>query len=117
MASVTSSLGCTFPQPVDNNGSHVVLQLGIEVCHTVCGLLGLLMSGATTTVGRVDAAAHCADRVDAAMHCLRHRGPDEHGTWYDDRLVLGFNRLSIIDIAHSHQPLRWGPADNPQRTH
>ena len=44
------------------------------------------------------------------MHCLRHRGPDEHGTWNDADLVFGFNRLSIIDIAHSHQPLRWGPA-------
>lgn len=49
------------------------------------------------------------------MHCLRHRGPDEHGTWHDDHLVFGFNRLSIIDIEHSHQPLRWGPAENPER--
>ena len=29
--------------------------------------------------------------------------------------MLGFNRLSIIDIAHSHQPLRWGPAESPDR--
>ena len=28
---------------------------------------------------------------------------------------MGFNRLSIIDIAHSHQPLRWGPAEAPDR--
>ena len=49
------------------------------------------------------------------MHCLRHRGPDEHGTWYDGDLVFGFNRLSIIDIEHSHQPLRWGPPENPDR--
>lgn len=49
------------------------------------------------------------------MHCLRHRGPDEHGTWNDDHLVFGFNRLAIIDIAHSHQPLRWGPPENPER--
>jgi len=46
---------------------------------------------------------------------MRHRGPDEPGTWSDDRVVLGFNRLSIIDIAHSHQPLRWGPPDEPDR--
>jgi asparagine synthase (glutamine-hydrolysing) len=46
---------------------------------------------------------------------MRHRGPDEPGTWSDDRVVLGFNRLSIIDIAHSHQPLRWGPAESPDR--
>ncbi len=30
-------------------------------------------------------------------------------------VVLGFNRLSIIDIAHSHQPLRWGPPEDPDR--
>jgi asparagine synthase (glutamine-hydrolysing) len=46
---------------------------------------------------------------------MRHRGPDEPGTWSDDRVVLGFNRLSIIDIAHSHQPLRWGPPESPDR--
>lgn len=73
----------------------------------MCGLLGLLTSTGTTD----DAVA----RVDAAMHCLRHRGPDEHGTWHDADLVFGFNRLSIIDIEHSHQPLRWGPPENPDR--
>src|SRR3990170_700922 len=46
---------------------------------------------------------------------MRHRGPDEPGTWSDDSVVLGFNRLSIIDIAHSHQPLRWGPPETPDR--
>jgi asparagine synthase (glutamine-hydrolysing) len=46
---------------------------------------------------------------------MRHRGPDEPGTWSDDHVVLGFNRLSIIDIAHSHQPLRWGPPSWPDR--
>ena len=57
---------------------------------------------------------------------MRHRGPDEPGTWADvggetgaegapGTAVLGFNRLSIIDIAHSHQPLRWGPPAEPGR--
>lgn len=50
-----------------------------------------------------------------ASHLMRHRGPDEPGTWSDDQVVLGFNRLSIIDIAHSHQPLRWGPPGEPDR--
>ncbi|HEY5856516.1 MAG TPA: asparagine synthase (glutamine-hydrolyzing), partial [Aldersonia sp.] len=73
----------------------------------MCGLLGILTSDGTDD----DTVA----LVDAAMHCLRHRGPDEHGTWYDDDLVFGFNRLSIIDIENSHQPLRWGPPENPDR--
>ena len=38
---------------------------------------------------------------------MRHRGPDEGGTWSDDDAVIGFRRLSIIDIDHSHQPLPW----------
>lgn len=60
-------------------------------------------------------AASRVDAVAAGMHCARHRGPDEAGTWNDDDIVFGFNRLSIIDIEHSHQPLRWGPPENPDR--
>ena len=59
------------------------------------------------------------EAVSGSSHLMRHRGPDEPGTWSDDpaspTVVLGFNRLSIIDIAHSHQPLRWGPTDSPDR--
>lgn len=73
----------------------------------MCGLLGLLTSNGS--------AATAVDLVSDASHCMRHRGPDEPGTWHDDDLVLGFNRLSIIDIEHSHQPLRWGPSDHPDR--
>ena len=74
----------------------------------MCGLLGLLTSGARRGHRRVDAVA-------AALRCARHRGPDESGTWHDDDVVFGFNRLSIIDIEHSHQPLRWGPPEAPDR--
>ncbi len=49
------------------------------------------------------------------MRCARHRGPDDPGSWNDSDVVFGFNRLSIIDIEHSHQPLRWGPPENPDR--
>ena len=75
----------------------------------MCGLLAFL---------RDPSAAVTEDIVDAvagSSHLMRHRGPDEPGTWSDDHVVLGFNRLSIIDIAHSHQPLRWGPAGQPDR--
>ncbi|NIL74446.1 asparagine synthase (glutamine-hydrolyzing) [Rhodococcus sp. B10] len=73
----------------------------------MCGLLGVLTSAGTDGAG--------VDLVSSATHCMRHRGPDEPGTWHDDDVIYGFNRLSIIDIEHSHQPLRWGPADNPTR--
>lgn len=65
----------------------------------MCGLLGLLTT-------RADAAARAAP-IGAALHCARHRGPDECGTWNDDDVVFGFNRLSIIDVEHSHQPLQY----------
>ena len=75
----------------------------------MCGLLALLTDPAA------DVSPGLVDAVSGASHLMRHRGPDEPGTWHDDEVVLGFNRLSIIDIAHSHQPLRWGPADSPDR--
>jgi asparagine synthase (glutamine-hydrolysing) len=70
-------------------------------------LLGLLTA-------QQDATQRVAD-VTAALRCQRHRGPDETETWYDADVVLGFNRLSIIDLEHSHQPLRWGPPEAPER--
>ena len=73
----------------------------------MCGLLGLLTAGA-------DAPARTA-AVAGALRCARHRGPDESGTWNDADVVLGFNRLSIIDVEHSHQPLHWGPPEEPER--
>jgi len=105
----------------------------------MCGLLALVRHpSAGVTAETVEAVAE-------SSHLMRHRGPDEPGTWSDigaagaatsrdaaagaatsgdaaagaatsgGAVVFGFNRLSIIDIEHSHQPLRWGPADAPGR--
>jgi asparagine synthase (glutamine-hydrolysing) len=76
----------------------------------MCGLLAFVAAG-----GAAPSAVEAVDAVGRASHLMRHRGPDEPGTWADGPVVLGFNRLSIIDIAHSHQPLRWGPPENPDR--
>lgn len=54
-------------------------------------------------------------QVTQGMKCARHRGPDSTATWHDDRACFGFNRLSIIDIEHSSQPLVWGPPEAPER--
>ncbi|MDT5011288.1 MAG: hypothetical protein QOH57_2905 [Mycobacterium sp.] len=75
----------------------------------MCGLLALVRDPSAAVTDEVVGA------VAASSHVMRHRGPDEPGTWSDEHAVFGFNRLSIIDIAHSHQPLRWGPADAPGR--
>ena len=73
----------------------------------MCGLLAMLSSNS-------DAARFVA-AAERALPCFHHRGPDAAGTWNDNDAVFGFNRLAIIDLEHSHQPLRWGPEDSPQR--
>jgi asparagine synthase (glutamine-hydrolysing) len=75
----------------------------------MCGLLAL--------VGPIASAIteYTVEAVVEASHLMRHRGPDDKGIWSDDFVVLGFRRLSIIDIAHSCQPLSWGPPDHPKR--
>lgn len=82
----------------------------------MCGLLGLVSVDATAA-----ASTDSIEAVRAALPCQRHRGPDESAVWSDaiasgaGHVVFGFNRLSIIDLGHSHQPLTWGPADDPER--
>ena len=69
-------------------------------------------------MGFLSSTGSAGDRVGEVadgMRCARHRGPDEAGTWDDGDVVFGFNRLSIIDLEHSHQPLRWGPPEAPDR--
>ncbi len=66
-------------------------------------------------LSRTGTADERVPAIEAGMRCARHRGPDDAGTWNDADLVVGFNRLSIIDLEHSHQPLRWGPPENPDR--
>ncbi|WP_260860649.1 asparagine synthase (glutamine-hydrolyzing) [Mycobacterium tilburgii] len=96
----------------------------------MCGLLAFVAdptslddeAGGGVAASAAVTAAHAA-RADGAItrasQLMRHRGPDEPGTWSDPgadgSVVFGFNRLSIIDLAHSHQPLRWGPPDAPDR--
>ena len=84
----------------------------------MCGLLAFVSAAAGGDAsGSSGRALDTADAVARASHLMRHRGPDEPGTWADPAgtVVFGFNRLSIIDIEHSHQPLRWGPPESPGR--
>jgi asparagine synthase (glutamine-hydrolysing) len=45
--------------------------------------------------------------MTGALHCSRHRGPDETDVWHNQDVVFGFNRLAIIDLESSHQPLHY----------
>ena len=66
----------------------------------MCGIAGIV---------EID---RCADDsalqsiIDGMTATLRHRGPDDQGTWIEGGAALGHRRLSIIDLsAHGHQPM------------
>jgi asparagine synthase (glutamine-hydrolysing) len=68
----------------------------------MCGIAGACEPGASRDASQLDAIARAmADR-------LRHRGPDDAGTWVDARsgIALGHRRLSIVDLSpQGHQPM------------
>jgi len=43
--------------------------------------------------------------IDRMCKIIRHRGPDDQGTWVGEGVGLGMRRLSIIDLAGGHQPI------------
>jgi asparagine synthase (glutamine-hydrolysing) len=65
----------------------------------MCGIVGGVAL-------RPDAAV-TAHQVAPLAAPLRHRGPDDAGTWDsgDGRCALAFQRLAIIDLATGNQPL------------
>ena len=65
----------------------------------VCGIVGIVERDGA----RVD-----ADLLGRAITTLRHRGPDDEGTWIspDGRVGLAHRRLAIIDLSPGgHQPM------------
>lgn len=45
------------------------------------------------------------ERILAATISLKHRGPDQHGTWESDHVSLGAVRLKIQDLQGGDQPI------------
>lgn len=44
--------------------------------------------------------------IDRMTETLAHRGPNDRGTWCDDRIGLGHRRLSVIDLSEAgRQPM------------
>lgn len=63
----------------------------------MCGIYGILdLTGST-----VDASL-----LDRMGLVTRHRGPDDQGIHADRSCAIGMRRLSIIDLAGGHQPLK-----------
>ena len=44
--------------------------------------------------------------VELMTQCLSHRGPDDSGFFQNENISLGHNRLSIIDLQNSKQPMK-----------
>ncbi len=63
----------------------------------MCGITGIL---SFNMVGRMHLV-----HLEEATKVLETRGPDAHGTWFDEHVGLGHRRLSIIDLSEqSNQP-------------
>jgi asparagine synthase (glutamine-hydrolysing) len=44
--------------------------------------------------------------LEQMLQATKHRGPDDRGTWINNEVALGHNRLSIIDLSPAgHQPM------------
>lgn len=64
----------------------------------MCGIAGILDTGRNVT--------ELQERVIRMREGLSHRGPDDVGLYAADGIALAHTRLSIIDLAGGHQPIR-----------
>jgi asparagine synthase (glutamine-hydrolysing) len=64
----------------------------------MCGINGIAFS---KTSGRAVNESVLRKMRD----CIEHRGPDDSGEFFDETVALGHRRLSIVDVAHGHQPM------------
>ena len=62
----------------------------------MCGIVGVVRRGE----GEVD-----ADVLARMSEAIRHRGPDEDGTYVEGGVGLAMRRLAIIDIKDGQQPM------------
>jgi asparagine synthase (glutamine-hydrolysing) len=60
----------------------------------MCGIVGTVGPGSVADA-----------EVQRMCDAIRHRGPDDWGTFVEGGIGLGMRRLSIIDLAGGHQPI------------
>ena len=58
----------------------------------MCGISGMFGLPDTSVIQRM-------------VSILHHRGPDGNGIWSDSKIAFGHNRLSIVDLLGSSQPI------------
>ena len=64
----------------------------------MCGITG------AARLSRTSEPAIARERLEAMTEIVRHRGPNDVGTFFDDGVALGVRRLSIVDVEGGHQP-------------
>ena len=60
----------------------------------MCGIAGVLGPPSST-----------APLIEPMLEVIRHRGPDDSGSFVGEDFAFGMTRLSIIDLAGGHQPM------------
>jgi asparagine synthase (glutamine-hydrolysing) len=62
----------------------------------MCGICGIVERDGASPDSRV---------LEGMNQRILHRGPDEGGSWIEDRAGLAMRRLAIIDLIGGHQPM------------
>src|SRR5690242_5368384 len=65
----------------------------------MCGIAGFV------DLERPSASDAASPILHRMCEIIRHRGPDDQGTYLRDGVALGMRRLSIIDLVGGHQPI------------
>lgn len=66
----------------------------------MCGITGFVDPGLSLDEAR--------SVIQPMLQCINHRGPDFSDQWYENGVMLGHNRLSIIDLTeHGNQPMHY----------
>lgn len=63
----------------------------------MCGICGIVTASAAASPDR--------DLLVRMRDTIAHRGPDDSGLHIEPGVGLGHRRLSIVDLAHGHQPM------------
>lgn len=66
----------------------------------MCGIAGFIETNLTQN--------QAIDNVQAMLKAIQHRGPDNSSFWQQESVVIGHNRLSIIDLTEAaNQPFEF----------
>ena len=60
----------------------------------MCGIVGYLSSSKLIN----------HELINDLLNSINHRGPDSRGVYKNENLLIGMNRLSIIDLENGDQP-------------